>query len=265
MNRKISLVLGSGGARGLTQIGVINYLLENNYEIDEIVGCSIGSLIGAAFANGKIEALGSWMSDLTKMEVFRLMDFSNPKYGVLKGNRVLSTLQGVFPDIDIENLPIRYAAVATDLVNDEEVIFDKGSIYDAIRASIAIPAIFQGVKIDERLLVDGGVLNPLPTNLVAHNDNIIIAVNLEGNPLREENLGVANMTSVEILQESYRAMRRKLTQLSIELYPADYLLNIPHDISGIWDFDQSSKLIEIGYEWAAKTLAGPLKKKEVLQ
>ena len=263
MQRKISLVLGSGGARGLTQIGVINYLLENNYEIDEIIGCSIGSLIGAAYAKGKIKELRNWMGELTKMEVFRLMDFSNPKYGILKGNRVLNTLQSIFPDDQIENLPIRYIAVATDLVNDEEVLFERGSIYNAIRASIAIPAIFQGVKIGNRLLVDGGVLNPLPTNLVSHKDNIVIAINLEGNPIRKNNPSITNMHSVEILQESYRAMRRKLTKLSIELYPADYILNIPHDISGIWDFDQSSKLIDIGYEWAAKVSEGPLIKKEV--
>lgn len=264
MKQKVTLVLGSGGARGLTQIGVINYLLNHDYEIDEIVGCSIGSLIGAAFAKGKLEELSTWMTQLTKMEVFRLMDFSNPRYGILKGTRVLNTLQSVFPDDKIENLPITFTAVATDLVHDEEILFSTGSIYEAIRASIAIPAIFQGIQKDNRLLVDGGVLNPLPTNLVKHKNNIIIAINLDGAPIRKDNPAIANMNSVEILQESYRVMRRRLTKLSLSLHPADYVINIPHDVSGIWDFYESSKLIQIGYEWAAKILEYPLTKQKGL-
>lgn len=247
-NKKVSIVLGSGGARGIAHIGVIKYLLEHNYEIDEVVGCSIGSLIGAAFVEGKIDELGKWMSNLTRSDVFRLMDFTDPRYGLLKGHRVLSTLQDVFEDNKIENLKIKYAAVATDLVEERELVFRTGSIYNAIRASIAIPAVFKGVCFDDKFLVDGGVLNPLPINHVQNKDNIIIAVNLDGAPLLSTAIEYEKLNSISLLQESYRAMRRRLSSLHIELNKPDYLIEVPHNLAGIWDFDKSPMLIEKGYE-----------------
>jgi len=252
--KKVSLVLGSGGARGITQIGVIKYLLENNYEIDEVVGCSIGSLIGAAFAEGKNDELGKWMSNLTRSDVFRLMDFSNPRFGLLKGQRVLSTLQDVFEDINIEDLKIKYAAVATDLVKECELVFREGSIYSAIRASIAIPAVFKGVALNGQFLVDGGVLNPLPINQVQNKDNIVIAVNLDGTPLLDTAIEFHKLSSIALLQESYRAMRRRLSILNIEIHKPDYLINIPHNLSGIWEFDKSAMLIDRGYEITKETM-----------
>ncbi len=246
--KKVSIVLGSGGARGITQIGVLRYLLEQGYEIDEVVGCSIGSLIGAAFAGGKLEELGAWMSRLTKAEVFRLMDFSNPKYGLLKGARVMSNLQHVLKDTAIENFPVKYTAIASDLTHEQEVVFRTDSVYDAIRASIAIPAVFNGVIHEDMFLVDGGVLNPLPINHVQNKDNLVIAVNLDGLPMLGENTDFAKLNSIGVLLESYRVMRRRLSMLSIELYKPDHVIDIPHNISGIWDFDRSSNLIEKGYE-----------------
>lgn len=245
--KKVSIVLGSGGARGITHIGVLKYLIAHNYEIDEVVGCSIGALIGAAFAEGKIEALSTWMSHLTRREVFRLMDFSNPRFGLLKGDRVLSTLQQIFEDTKIENLGLKYTAVATDLVHECELVFREGSIYDAIRASIAIPAVFTGVTRENSFLVDGGVLNPLPINHVQNKDNIIIAVNLDGPPVLSTAIAYTKLSSIGILQESYRVMRRRLSQLNTELHKPDYLIEIPHNISGIWDFDKASELIEKGF------------------
>lgn len=263
MNRKkISLVLGSGGARGITQIGVINWLIEHEFEIDEVVGCSIGSLVGAAFAEGRIHELGEWMSKLTKREVFRLMDFGDPRYGFLKGQRVLNTLQEVFEDVPIENMKINYAAVATDLVNEEEVVFRNGSLYHAIRASIAIPGVFKSVNTGSQFLVDGGVLNPLPINYVRHRENIIVAVNLDGPPLLKTPIAYEKLNAISLLQESYFAMRRKLTQLNIDLYKPNYTVHIPHNISGIWDFDRSKELIDTGYQFAEEQLAGLLNGKK---
>lgn len=252
--KKVSVVLGSGGARGITQIGVLQYLQENNYIIDEVVGCSIGSLIGGAFAEGKLDELAFWMGRLTKAEVFKLMDFSNPKFGLLKGTKVLTTLQQVFEDVNIENLPISYTAVATDLVKEEQVLFRSGSIYNAIRASIAIPAVFKGVEQDDRFLVDGGVLNPLPINHVQKKDNIVIAVNLDGLPVLEEQINYKSCNSVNILLESYRVMRRQLSMLAVEIYKPDYLIDVPHNISGIWDFDRSDMLIKRGYDLAKEVM-----------
>jgi NTE family protein len=215
MKQKISLVLGSGGARGITQIGVIKLLEERNLEIDEIVGCSIGSLVGAAYAEGKVGLLGDWMSKLTKRDVFRLLDFSDPRYGLLKGMRVLDTLHEVFGDVNIEDLPIKYTAVATDLRNDKEVLIREGSIYQAIRASIAIPAVFTGIDLKDRYLVDGGVLNPVPVNHVQNKTNIIIAVNLDGRPDVSSVKVVGKLNAVALLQESYYAMRRRLSEMSL--------------------------------------------------
>lgn len=247
-HRKVSLILGSGGARGISQIGAIKWLIDQGIEIDEVVGCSIGALVGAAFAEGKINELGEWMCKLTKREVFRLMDFSDPRFGFLKGKKVMDTLQEVFEDTLIEKLNIKFTAVATDLASESEVVFRSGSIYSAIRASIAIPAIFQGVHVENQFLVDGGVLNPVPVNHVQNHHNIKIAINLDGPPHMLGAKRYNKLNAIGLLQESYMAMRRRLSLLSLQLYQPDYIINVPHDISGIWDFDKSSDLIKGGYE-----------------
>lgn len=252
-HKKVSLVLGSGGARGITQIGVIQCLVEKGYVIDEVVGCSIGALVGASYACNRVQELGDWMKTLTKAQVFRLMDFSNPRYGLLKGARVLETLHDVFEDVDIEDLPFKYTAVAADLEREEEVLFESGSIYAAIRASIAIPGVFTGVAYGDRFLVDGGVLNPLPINHVTRKDNIVIAVNLDGVPIKPEGM-VAKLNSVALLQESFYAMRRRLSTMSLERYQPDHTITVPHNAAGIWDFHRSVELIDMGYGLALEAL-----------
>lgn len=254
--QKVSLVLGSGGARGLTQIGVIKYLEEQGYEIDEVVGCSIGALIGGAFACGAVYPLADWMQQLTKTQVFRLMDFTNSRYGFLKGNRVLHTLQEIFNDVQIEKLGLRYVAVATDLVKEQEVLFEHGSLYEAIRASIAIPGVFTGIKGKNSFLVDGGVLNPLPVNYVSKKDNLVVAVNLEG-AVDGDNLVPANLNAVGVLQESYYAMRRRLVALMLRVDKPDYLIDIPYNVAGIWDYHRAHELIESGYKLCEKAFAAP--------
>lgn len=256
--RKVSLVLGSGGARGITQIGVINYLEEQGYVIDEVVGCSIGALVGAAYAEGKLQDLALWMRALTKMQVFKLMDFSDPRYGLLKGSRVLDSLQAVFKDTQIEDLPIAYTAVATDLKHEREILFRQGSVYAAIRASIAIPGLFTGIDREDEFLVDGGVLNPIPINHVQHTSNLVIAVNLDGIPDFTKVVFPKKLNTIALMQESYYAMRRRLSTLSIALYKPDYVIHVPHNISGIWDFDRSTDLIEQGYLLAKAALADDL-------
>ncbi|WP_185217218.1 MULTISPECIES: patatin-like phospholipase family protein [Sphingobacterium] len=264
--RKVSLVLGSGGARGLVQIGVIRSLEEKGYEIDEVVGCSIGSLIGAAYVEGKMGKLEEWMRSITRRQVFKLMDFTNPKFGLLKGERVFESLKEIFPDKNIEDMDIPFRAIATDMVSEKEVVFDKGSVYKAIRASIAIPAVFTSIESEDWNLVDGGVINPLPINYVRRKRrNIIIAVNLDGKPDAEYGPynGAKGLNAISMLQESYFMMRRRLSQLSVELYKPDYVINIPHNIAGIWDYDKASFMIEKGKELTDKVVPDvPIKKKE---
>lgn len=253
--RKVSLVLGSGGARGLVQIGVIRSLEAKGYEIDEVVGCSIGSLIGAAYVEGKLDKLEEWMKVITKRQVFKLMDFTNPKFGLLKGQRVFESLKEIFPDKHIEDMNIPFRAIATDMISEKEVVFEKGSVYKAIRASIAIPAVFTSIESEDWNLVDGGVINPLPINYVRRKRrNIVIAVNLDGKP--NAAYGPLNeakgLNAISMLQESYYLMRRRLSQLSVELYKPDYVIQIPHNIAGIWDYDKASFMIEKGMELTDK-------------
>lgn len=243
MGKKVSLVLGSGGARGIVHISIIKALVARGYEINEIVGCSIGSLVGAAFAIGRIDALEEWMSKLTKREVFRLMDFANPRFGLLKGERALLTLQEIIPDTNIEDLPITYSAIATNLQQEKEVVFRRGSVYQAIRASIAIPAIFRAVVTENDYLVDGGLLNPVPVNHVQNTDNIVIAVNLDGPPVEGKGKALSQMNALDLLQESYIVMRRRLCNLTVALHKPDYIIDVPHNLCGIWEFDRSADLL----------------------
>ena len=247
---KVSLVLGSGGARGVAHIGVIKLLKERGYEIDEIVGCSIGALVGAAYAQNKHNDLGEWMSQLTKRQVFKLMDFTDPRFGFLKGERALNSLKQVFEDVYIEDLPIKYTAVATDLLHECDEIFDSGSVYQAIRASIAIPAVFTGIQLADKFLVDGGLLNPIPVNYVTKKENLVIAVNLDGPPTLIPNKSFHRLNTLALIQESYYAMRRKLSALSLELYKPHHVVHVPHNSAGIWDFDRSKELLQLGYELA---------------
>lgn len=251
--RKVSLVLGGGGARGVVQIGVIRALVDKGYEIDEVVGCSIGSLVGAAYVQGNLDSLEEWMLKINKRQVFRLLDFNNPRFGLLKGERIFDALKDIMPDVAIEDMSVPFRAIATDMLNEKEVVFNKGSLYQAIRASIAIPAVFTSVESEHWNLVDGGVLNPLPINHVQRKRrNIVIAVNLDGRP--DADLGqaaeVKKMSSISLLQESYYMMRRRIAEMSISLYKPDYVVHVPHNIAGIWDYDKAELMIEKGIELA---------------
>ena len=138
----VSLVLGSGGARGLAHIGVIRWLEENNFEIKSISGCSIGSLIGGVYAAGKLDQLEEWMTSLKKTDIASLLDLSWGSGGIFKGDKIINTLVGFLEDIQIENLPLPYTAVAVDIVTEKEVWINSGSLFEAIRASVSLPLFF---------------------------------------------------------------------------------------------------------------------------
>ena len=127
MTKTVSLVLGSGGARGLAHIGIIKWLEENNYKIQSISGCSMGALVGGIYAAGKLDEYEHWARAITDIDIIRLMDLSWSKSGILKGDKVINTLIELVGDQDIETLPIKYTAVAADIVNEKEVWINKGS------------------------------------------------------------------------------------------------------------------------------------------
>ena len=146
MKQKVSLVLSGGGARGIAHIGVIEVLEEKGYEIVSVTGTSMGAVVGGVYALGKMEDFKQWMLTLDRLKVFSLFDFSFGSQGLIKGDKVLNTMKEFISDENIEDLRIPYAAVAVDLLKKEEVIFTKGSIYDAIRASVSIPSLLTPVK-----------------------------------------------------------------------------------------------------------------------
>ncbi len=185
MTRKpqsISLVLGSGGARGLAQIGVIRWLEEHSdYQIRSIAGASMGAVVGGIYAAGQLDAYEAWVKTLRRQDVWRLLDFSFRGAGLIRGDRLIEKLRAMLGDTDIEQLPISFTAVATDIEREREVWLNSGSLFDAIRASIAIPTVFTPVRHKGRLLVDGGLLNPVPIAPTLNDDtDITLAVSLNG-------------------------------------------------------------------------------------
>jgi NTE family protein len=157
----ISLVLGSGGARGYAHVGAIEELVAQGYDIRSVAGSSMGALVGGVYAAGKLQAYSDWVKPLQRMDVLRLLDWTF-RGGLIKGDRIIDKLRELIGDVNIEQLPISYTAVAVDLMAQREVWFSRGSLFDAIRASIAIPTILRPHHYQGRTLVDGGLLNPVP-------------------------------------------------------------------------------------------------------
>ena len=174
--KDVALVLSSGGPRGWAYIGAIEELISRGYNITSVAGTSIGSLVGGIYAAGKLKELKEWLFTLDAWKVFDLMDLSLSKNHIVKGDKVIEALKDIVPDINIEDLPIPYRAVAADLYTGEEVVFDRGPLFDAVRASISIPSLFRPVKYGFRTLVDGGIVNTMPIDkAIRHDNDILIA------------------------------------------------------------------------------------------
>lgn len=177
----VALVLGSGGARGYAHIGVIEVLEARGYEIIAISGCSMGALVGGIYAAGRLKDYKDWVTGLGQFDVLRMLDISLSLPGAIRGDKIFAMVRELTDDLNIEDLPIAYTAVATDLLAHKEIWFQEGPLHRAIRASVAIPSLLTPVLLGGRVLVDGGLLNPLPImpTIAAHAD-YIIAVNLSG-------------------------------------------------------------------------------------
>ena len=181
---RIGLALGSGSARGWSHIGIIDALAEAGIEADIVCGTSIGSLVGAAYVAGRLADLRGWVEKATWREIVALMDIRLSGGGVIDGSEVVRWLRGLGVDGPIESYAKRYVAVATDLATGREVWLERGPIYEAVRASIALPGILSSAKIDKKWLVDGGLSNPVPVSVCqALGADVIIAVNLNGDLL----------------------------------------------------------------------------------
>jgi len=287
MKQKVSLVLGSGGAKGLAHIGVIEELEKQGFEISSISGSSIGSVYGGLYAMGKLSEYTKWVTTLDKLSIWDLMDFTISSNGLLKGEKVFSKMKTFIPDLLIENMDIPFTAVATDILNKKEVIFTSGSYYKAIRASVAIPTLITPVKFEDTFLVDGGVLNPVPIDYVKRiNGDILVVVNLYGekdnvieNPIIKESdsqtfaylngffksisklISSGDKSSLgyfSLITATTSAMVNELAKHAIEKYQPDIVINIPHNSSNTFDFDKANKLIKLGRKAAKKEISNYL-------
>lgn len=172
--KDVALVLSSGGPRGWAYIGAIEELESRGYRITSVAGTSIGSLIGGIFAAGSLHEIKDWLFSLDAWKVFSLMDISISKNHLVKGDKVISAIKEIVPEVNIEDLAIPFRAVAADLYTGEEVVFDRGPLFDAVRASISIPSLFRPVKYGFRTLVDGGIVNTMPISRVIRSGNDIL-------------------------------------------------------------------------------------------
>jgi len=179
--KTVALTLGSGGARGYAHIGAIEILQERGYDIVAISGCSMGALVGGMYAAGKMKDYKDWVTGLGQFDVLKLLDVTFNSVGAIRGEKIFSVVRELLGDTRIEDLPIAYTAVATDLLAHKEIWFQEGPLDQAIRASVAIPSVVTPLVLNGRVLVDGALLNPLPIipTISSHAD-MIVAVNLSG-------------------------------------------------------------------------------------
>ena len=222
--KDVALVLSSGGPRGWAYIGAIEELISRGYNITSVAGTSIGSLVGGIYAAGKLEEVKEWLFTLDAWKVFDLMDLSLSKNHIMKGDKVIDALKEIVPDVNIEDLPIPYRAVAADLYTGEEVVFDRGPLFDAVRASISIPSLFRPVKYGFRTLVDGGIVNTMPIDKVIRNGNdILVAFNVNDvdvDEVRKNIIDEANQAQEKAQQQKELDAQTKAVMDSIRHNPS---------------------------------------------
>ena len=185
--RRVALALGSGGARGYAHIGVIHELRDRGYQIVGIAGSSMGALVGGLQAAERLDEFADWARSLTQRAILRLLDPSITAAGALRAEKIIDVVRDILGSATIEQLPIPYTAVATDLLAGKSVWLQRGPVDEAIRASIAIPGVIAPYVVDGRLLADGGILDPLPmAPISAVNADLTIAVSLAGSEIGGE-------------------------------------------------------------------------------
>ena len=241
--RKIALVLGGGGARGIAHIGAIEALEAAGFEIAAVAGTSMGALVGGMYAAGCLEEFRAWLCSLDRYKVWSMVDLAFSTEGFVKGDRVMRRLRHMVRETRIEHLRLPFAAVAADLSTGREVVFDHGSLFDAIRASISIPSVFRPVRLGGMVLVDGGTVNPVPVNRVVRRPgDWLVAVDVSApfsGPRRSLNHYRQLTCSSEI-------MMQHITRLMCRSCPPDLLVEMPCDRFDVFEFYRAAEISEAG-------------------
>jgi len=256
----------------LAHIGAIEELEEQGYRITSVAGCSMGALVGGVYAAGKLAEFREWMKTIDKKKMLELTDFSFSLNHLVKGTRIIEAIMEFVPDVLIEELPIPYCAVATDWKAGREVVFRKGRLFNAIRASISLPTFYEPVQRNGMILIDGGVTNPIPMNRVKrHEGDILVGVDVSGRDYaaqweaqhelterrkRDKSLKaqILNRLIPDNIEFNYYTMLSRTSSLMIrqnsilmrQLMKPEILVDIPMSRYGLFDFDKSEKLIAIG-------------------
>lgn len=246
MGKNVALVLGSGGARGLAHIGAIEALEERGYTITSISGCSMGSIIAGMYAAGQLKEAKEWFLQVDKQMILRMMDINLlSRNSLVKGRKIIEALQTIVPDRPMEQLNIPCAIVATDMLHTEQVVFRTGSLFEAVRASISIPLFFEPVQLGDHLLIDGGILNPLPLNIVERTEgDVLVAMDISGKdgmPLGRK------LNFVSILDRMSDLQIQQNTMLSLRLTPPDIYAVMRQYAYTTFDFDKAEEIISEGY------------------
>lgn len=284
----VSLVLSSGGARGLAHIGVIQWLEEHGYRIRSVSGASMGALVGGIYAAGGLDSYTAWVCALQRMDIVRLLDLSLSRNSLFKGMRIINVLRELIGDCEIESLEVDFTAVATDLDLGREVWLRRGSLFDAIQASIAIPTIFAPVRRDGRLLVDGGLINPVPVAPTLNDSTdltVVVNVNAKAEPRRpspavpeatpapssyraaisrfvdelQARLGMAETEErglFEVISRSMDTMQTAIARQRLASYSPDIIVEIPRNACAFHEFFRAREMIALGRERAEFTLPG---------
>lgn len=279
--KDIALVLSSGGARGLAHIGAIEELESHGYHISSLAGCSMGALIGGVYAAGKLNEFREWMKTIDRKKMLGLIDFSLSLNHIVKGTRIIEAIMEFVPDVNIEDLPIPYCAIATDLKAGREVMFRKGSLFKAIRASISLPSFYEPVTLNDMILIDGGIINPLPLNRVKRQSgDILVGVDVSGHDYKAQWDELHRLTAMQksdtslktkildmlipdniefnyytVLSRASSLMIRQNSILMAQFMNPDILIDIQMNRYGTFDFDKSEKLIAIGRQKALQAIS----------
>jgi len=281
----VSLVLGSGGARGLAHIGVIRWLEQHDYRIAAVSGSSIGALIGGIYAAGKLDVYEQWVRAIRKIDLVSLVDLSLFRGGLVKGEKIISTLRELIGEMCIEDLPMPFTAVASDIDREKEVWLNRGPLFDAIRASISMPLVFTPYRYNGHYLIDGGVLNPVPIAPTFDDQtDLTVAVNLGGPPVpgaelppepppsngaplhekilnfiaglgsEDDEAGDGDWDLFDVVNQSIDAMQGTIARQKLAAYPPDVLIEIPRNVCGTFEYDRAAALIDHGYRAAEISL-----------